>query len=177
MPDFIATRSFLYVAGNVISPVQNTSNEIGIYNPHNAAFDSVGGHTHTGTAGDGPILPAFNPATGHKHTGAAGNGPLINITSPASRVVTTNTGNLTATDVYVGVNYNGICTLTFNKLVAGNDFVRDVIVYDERGNMGTFAGRITFAGGWTCQGLTDIYITEDRGAIRFHYNGTNWAIV
>lgn len=155
MPDFTATRTFLYVAGNIISPVQNTANETGIYDPHNAAF---------------------NGTSGHKHSGNTGDGPLIGILSPTARTVVGATGALAATDYYIGVDHTAAKTITFTQ-DAANDFVRDVVVYDYTGNAGTFNISVVFAGGWTCQGLTTIVLCADYDAIRFHYNGTNWVIV
>ena len=158
MPDFTATRSFLYVAGNVISPTQNTTNETGIYNPHNLAFNGSSGHGHSGSTGDGPRIPQ---------------------TSPLSRLVTGATGALAATDVYLLSNHTAARTITFTQ-TAANDFSRDVTVYDYSNNAGLYPITITFAGGWTLNsftGPTSVTMNEDNGSITLHWDTYFWHVI
>ncbi len=62
MGNFNAARSFIYIAGNVIDPFQNNTNENTIYGQHNASIHQITGHGHTGAVGDGPVLtPAAVP--------------------------------------------------------------------------------------------------------------------
>lgn len=56
--DATATRVHVYVSGAVILALSHNANENQIYLKHNAAFNSVTGHTHTGATGDGPKLTA-----------------------------------------------------------------------------------------------------------------------
>lgn len=56
--NFITVRPFTYVAGTIIDPDENNPNENTIYNKHNAAFNNVTGHQHTGAVGDAPKIGA-----------------------------------------------------------------------------------------------------------------------
>jgi hypothetical protein len=71
MGDYIVSRPYIYVAGNVIDPNQNNPNESNIYTAHNAAFHDTTGHTHTGATGDAPKLGAtsLNLAGNYAWTG------------------------------------------------------------------------------------------------------------
>ena len=75
MPNFTATRTYTYITGNLIDPVQNNANENEIYNKHNSSVNASAGHGHTGTTGDGPqindayIANAINElSAGSSHT-------------------------------------------------------------------------------------------------------------
>lgn len=60
MSDFTTSRTYMYVAGAIINPTENTRNEDNIYNAHNGAFNALIGHGHTGSVGDGPpLLPGY----------------------------------------------------------------------------------------------------------------------
>ncbi len=155
MPDFTATRTFLYVAGNLISPTQNTANELGIYNPFNASINATAGHLHSGTIGDGPLIP---------------------IISPNSRVVVGASAALSGTDVYIGMDHTAGRTVTFTQ-GASTAFKRTVTVYDYTGNAATYPVVINFVGGWQCQGLTSISITTNYGAVTLQYDLAQWNIV
>lgn len=97
MGNYQAIRSFVYIAGNVILPAQNNTNENTIYNQHNLAF--------TGTTG-----------VGHGHTGAAFDGPLLNHLSLdlSDDYVWTGSGNKFSNGLEIdgtvtgGATYNGI---------------------------------------------------------------------
>ena len=56
MGDFTAIRTYVYVNGATILANENNTNENTIYTQHNAAFNGLTGHTHTGAVGDGPTL-------------------------------------------------------------------------------------------------------------------------
>lgn len=56
MGNYEVSRTYIYVAGNVIEPSQNNTNENTIYSGHNSAFNASTGHTHSGSTGDAPKL-------------------------------------------------------------------------------------------------------------------------
>lgn len=64
MTDFTTARSHIYVSGANIYASYHTDNENNIYSAHNAAMNATTGHTHSGTAGDGPTIPALAGLTG-----------------------------------------------------------------------------------------------------------------
>lgn len=70
--NFIVLRPFVYVPGALILSAQNNTNEGNIYAAHNAAFNNVTGHQHTGAVGDGgaPLGPgSLNLAGNYPWTG------------------------------------------------------------------------------------------------------------
>lgn len=56
--DFRVTRQYIYIAGNVIDPFQNNTNEGVLYANTNAMMDNVTGHQHSGIQGDGGPITA-----------------------------------------------------------------------------------------------------------------------
>lgn len=164
MPDFTATRTYLYVAGNVISPLQNTTNETGIYNPHNLAFDASTGHTHSGTTGDGPKIPAYNLNDGIVELGT-GDTPYTTVQT--SRIILCPT-SLSSFLVIVPNPY----AATWSRILT---------VADASGNAGTnnIEIRVNGYGIDILTGATQsVYITEDWGSITIaRLSSGYWKIV
>ena len=152
MSDFIATRSFLYVAGNIIDPTQNTTNELGIYNPHNAAFNDASGHKHTGTTGDAPRIPSANIDETATEL-AAGATPYTVLGTDRTILCDT------ATVAFTVVIPDPYLIATFSKVLT---------IADATGNAGTNNITITINGYGVdiLTGVTQsVYIVEDWGSI------------
>lgn len=56
MGDYTAIRTYTYINGALILANENNTNENTIYLQHNAAFNAITGHLHTGAVGDAPKL-------------------------------------------------------------------------------------------------------------------------
>lgn len=69
--NFTVTRAYIYIAGNIIDPTQNNTNESVLYANNNAAFNASTGHQHTGATGDAPLIGAsgINLAGNYAWTG------------------------------------------------------------------------------------------------------------
>ena len=152
MSDFTAVRSFLYVAGNIIDPTQNTTNELGIYTPHNAAFNATSGHKHTGTIGDAPRMPSAN--IDESLTELAAGATPYTVLGTDKRILCD-----TATVPFSVIIPDPYVVATFSKVLT---------IADATGNAGTNNITITINGYGVdiLTGVTQsVYIVEDWGSI------------
>jgi hypothetical protein len=149
IPNFTATRTYIYVAGNIIDPAQNNTNENTIYNKFNASINATTGHTHSGATGDGPKLNS----TGLDLTAAYAWTGVHSFQTSKLKL-----GDSDATNFYIfaGSNLAADRTVTL-PLLAGNDtFVMEAFAqtltnktYSSGTLSGTFAGTPTFSGACT----------------------------
>jgi len=146
MSDFTIVRSYTYIAGNLIDPVQNNYNENTVYNAFNSTHSASSGHGHSGGTGDGG--PVY----------------LKNLSPTCERISTSFVLDASVTfkgEMVYEARVGGI-TLTIDSAYAG---FGPITLSDATGAAGASPLILAATGGTTIMGETALYMVEPYGSI------------